>query len=92
MDIFFVVSTLVVVILGILGAIALFYLIRILRNVEHVSLRVAEESDNLQSDIATLREKVREEGLRMKHFSEFFGTIFGRTTRKRAVRKTDTNN
>ena len=47
MDIFFAVTTGVVFFGGLLLLVGLFYLIRILRNVEHVSHNISEESDNL---------------------------------------------
>ncbi|PIR82180.1 hypothetical protein COU20_03405 [Candidatus Kaiserbacteria bacterium CG10_big_fil_rev_8_21_14_0_10_59_10] len=81
MDIFFVVTTLVVAVLGLFAAIALYYVVRILRNVEHISHNVAEESDNLRADIAQLRERVRAEGFRLKHVAAFVRSLFGRAAR-----------
>jgi len=80
MDVFFVVTTVAVVILGVLVGVVLFYVIRILRNVEHVSERVAEESDNIQSDLRELRSNVRKEGAKMKHFADFFGKLVKRNS------------
>jgi membrane protein implicated in regulation of membrane protease activity len=91
MDIFFFITSVTVFLLAVLAIIALVYVIKILRNVEHVSERVAEESDNIKGDIATLRSNVREQGLKMKHFAEFFGTITRRNTRKKSAQKTDNN-
>ena len=87
MDIFFAVTTGVVFLGGLLLLAGLFYLIRILRNVEHVSHNISEESDNLKSDLGVLRKKVREEGMKFSHFLQFFTGIMGR--RKRNVKKTD---
>jgi biopolymer transport protein ExbB/TolQ len=89
MDVFFVVTTLAVIIVSVLLGIALYYIIRILRNVEHVSERVAEESDNIQSDLRELRANIRKEGAKMKHFAEFFGGIVRRSS-GRAKRSKDT--
>lgn len=92
MDVFFVVTTIAVAVLGVMLGVICFYVIRILRDVEHVSERVAEESDQLSKDIADLRTNVRSEGMKFKHVAEFFGTIGKRHTRSRATRKSDSDN
>jgi hypothetical protein len=83
MDVFFVVTTIAVVLVGTLLGVALFYVIRILRNVEHVSERVAEESDYIKSDLEELRTNVRKEGAKFKHFADFFGGIVKRNSGRR---------
>lgn len=80
MDIFFAVTTLAVIVVASLLGIVLYYVIRILRNVEHVSERVAEESDNIKSDLEELRTNVRKEGAKLKHFADFFGKIVRRNS------------
>ncbi len=90
MDVFFAVTTASVVVVGVLLAVALFYAIRILRNVDHVSERVAEESDNIKVDLEDLRTNVRKEGVRWRHFMKFFGGIVERNSgRKRQHSRTD---
>lgn len=84
MDVFFVVSTVAVLVVTILLGTVLFFVIRILRNVEHVSERVAEESDNIKADLSELRENVRREGASLKHFASFFSGIVKRNSRKRS--------
>lgn len=83
MDVFFVVTTIAVVAIGALLGVALFYIIRILRNVEHVSERFAEESDNIKSDLEELRTNVRKEGAKVKHFADFFGGLVKRNSGRR---------
>ncbi len=78
MDIFFVVTTVAVFLGGVLCVIALFYVIRILKSIDHVAHNVSEESDEMRGDLSVLRKKVREEGMKLKHFSEFFTNIMGR--------------
>lgn len=80
MDIFFFVTTVAVVIVGALVGVALYYVIRILRNVEHVSERVAEESDNIRSDLQELRSNLRKEGAKWRHIANFFGKIVRRNS------------
>lgn len=81
MDIFFVVTTVAVVIVTMLLAYALYKIIRILRNVEHVSHIVSEEGDLVRADIAEMRDKVKREGFKLSLLSRFL--------RKRAKRFTD---
>ncbi len=78
MDIFFVVATVVVVLLGVFALVAMFYIIRILKNVDHLSQNVSEESDHIKVDVNILRAKIRDEGMRVQHLLDLFG---GMTTR-----------
>lgn len=80
MDIFFAVTTAVVLGGGALCLIALFYIIKILRSVDNIAENVSEESNDLRGDIKVLRQKVREEGMKVKHFTDFFGGFMGRRT------------
>lgn len=80
MDIFFVITTLAVIIVTLLASVMLYYAIKILRNVEHVSERVSEESDNLAADISDLRDHARKEGLRFKHIVDLFTGVVRRNT------------
>ncbi|MDO8521499.1 MAG: hypothetical protein Q7S52_05285 [bacterium] len=78
MDIFFVVTTVAVFLGGVLCVIALLYVIKILKSIDHVAQNVSEESDEMRGDLAILRKKIREEGMKLKHFSEFFTGLIGR--------------
>lgn len=87
MDLFFVVTTVVVLLLGIFLIVAVVYVIRILRNVDHLSRNISEESDHIRTDLGVLRKNVREEGMKISHFLRFFGGMVGR--RKKSSKKTD---
>lgn len=84
MNIFFAVTTMAVFFFGVMGMIALYYMIRILRNIEHVSRNVSSESDNIREDVRILRSKAREEGIRITHLMDFF---LGMKERRRASSK-----
>lgn len=73
MDIFFVVTTVSVAILTVLLAVVLIRVLRILKNIEDISVMVEEEGQKLREDIAQVRTRVREEGLRVKHLFDFLG-------------------
>lgn len=87
MDIFFFTTTAVVLLLGILLIVVLYYVIRILRSVDHVAHNVSDESDNLRDDVAVLREKIRQDGMRMKHFADFFMNFSGRKAGRKKTTK-----
>ena len=72
MDVFFIVTTAVVLILGVMSIIALYYVIRMLQNVGRITRNAANESDEIRTDIALLRNKLREEGMKVKYLVDFF--------------------
>ena len=64
MDIFFVVTTVAVVLLtGIFTLIAI-QVVRILKHVERIAALVEEEAEEIRGDIAAVRAKVKEEGMK----------------------------
>lgn len=90
-DIFFLITSVAVVILGIIIAIGLVYLVRILRNVrdisedvKHISGNAKVESDHLAEDVADLRANVRHRGFRIASFTNLFSRLFKK--RKRSKR------
>ena len=88
MDIFFVVTTIVTVVAGVFIVIALYYVVRILRSVDHLAQNVSTESDNIKEDLLLLRTKLREEGTKIKHFSDYFaGIVRRKQARRKAVRE-----
>ena len=86
MDIFFVITTGVVLLVGSLSLIALYYVVRILRSVDHLAQNVSEESDDLRTDIRDLRTRVREEGMKMQHLVDFLTGFKARRSTRRKVK------
>lgn len=82
MDIFFCVTTIVVVVLGVLSCIALYFLIRLFRTLDRIANQVNEETEEIRADLHEMRAKTRREGLRLQHLLTFFGK-----TAKRAKKK-----
>lgn len=87
MDIFFVVTSTVVVLLGVASLVALYYIIKILRSVSNVAKNASEESDSVRGDIEILRGKLKEEGVKVKHFADFVGSVAGRSRARKAKHK-----
>lgn len=71
-DIFFFITTIVVIVISITFAVALVYVIRILRRVDEMSERVKKESDAVLEDVASFRQNLKEEGLNFSRVVSFF--------------------
>ncbi|MDP2651883.1 MAG: hypothetical protein Q8O94_01980 [bacterium] len=72
MDIFFFVTTIVAIALGILSAYVLWRIGRVLKHIEHISEQAALESDSIRVDLAELRKDIRQGKGRVKSFFNFF--------------------
>jgi hypothetical protein len=75
-DIFFFVTTIVVVIVGTALTIALIYLAKVLSDIKEITRQVKEEAILVRGDIADLRRDVKREGFRIERFVSFFRTLF----------------
>ncbi len=78
MDIFFVVTTIAVIAVAGFLCVALYRVLNILRNVEHVSKIVSDEGDLVRDDIAEMRTAIKREGFKLSYLAKF--------ARKRAER------
>ena len=85
MDIFFAVTTVVVVLFGVLSCVALACLIRLFITLNRIASEVHEEAEEIRADLDVMRRKTKREGLRLAHLLTFFGKTAKRATkRKRA--------
>ena len=75
-DIFFFVTTIAVIAVTIGLMVALTYIIKILRNASHISDKVKEESDEIISDIKSLRGNVKAQGFKVQYVKQFIKRIF----------------
>jgi len=82
MDIFFGITSVVTVVLGILVAIVLWRLERILKNVEHISEQVAIGSDVLRQELVDLGSNIKYGKGRLKSFFSFLGMFPKRASKK----------
>jgi len=83
MDIFFFVTTIVVIVLALFTAFVLWRLERVLKNIEHISGQVALESDSIRGDLSKMRGDIRRGKGKLKSLFSFFST-----TAKRASKNT----
>ena len=82
-DIFFFITAISVIVITSVVVVALFYVIRILRSVEHISHHVEEEGVRIREDINELRKNIKTEGVKFKHLANFVG-IFSQKGKPRA--------
>lgn len=60
MDVFFVITTAVVVLLGIFGAVILFYIVKIVKAVSKIVATVQRETEELAQDFKEMKQDVKE--------------------------------
>ncbi|HUC31193.1 MAG TPA: hypothetical protein VMR99_00685 [Candidatus Paceibacterota bacterium] len=75
-DIFFFVTTIIVVLVGIALTVALIYLAKVLSDIKEVTQQVKEETILFREDIKTLRSDVQKEGFRVERFLMFLRNLF----------------
>jgi len=75
-DVFFFVTTVMIVIVGIAFTIALIYLATVLSDIKEISKQVKEETILFREDIGNLRSDIRQEGFRVERFLMFFRNLF----------------
>ena len=78
-DIFFFVTTIVVVIVGIALTIALIYLAKVLSDVKDITKEVKEETILFREDIGELRGDIKKEGFRIERLLMFVKNLFKKT-------------
>ena len=75
-DLFFFVTTIVVVVVGIAFTIALVYLAKVLSDIKAVTQQVKEETILFREDIKELRSDIKKEGFRAERLFMFFRNFF----------------
>lgn len=88
-DIFFFITSIVVVILGTATIIASVYIMRILHSVRYIVNKIKEESDHVSDDIAELRGRVKEGGVKFSSIIRTLGAFFLGKAASRKRRKSD---
>lgn len=85
-DIFFFVTTVVVAGLGVLIAVALVYLVRILADVKKLSKKVRQEGESIVEDIEGLRENIKKNTIKLSDILSF-GFFRSTSVRKKKIIK-----
>lgn len=76
-NIFFYITSVAVVIVTVLLAVALYYIIGILEDIRDVTDRVRRGSEVFAEDLNGLRDNIKEEGARVRHFAQLIGKYAG---------------
>ena len=76
-DIFFFVSTVSLVFITVAFLIALYFVIRILREAAHISRVIKEETEQIRGDVADARMYMREEAIKFRYFMGFLKAFMG---------------
>ncbi len=83
-DIFFLVTTVVVIGLGVLIAVVLVYLVRILSDVKKLSKKVRQEGEHIVDDIEGLRENIKKNTIKLSDILSF-GFFRKKSERKKKI-------
>ncbi|HEY4479190.1 MAG TPA: hypothetical protein VI981_02450 [Candidatus Paceibacterota bacterium] len=75
-DIFFFISTVVLITIGVLGGVALVYVILILHDAKHISTEVRKETNNIATLVRELCAEIRTTGFKMSSILRFIRAIF----------------
>jgi hypothetical protein len=78
-DIFFFVTTVVVIVVGIALTVALIYLANVLSDIKEITKQVKEETILFREDIGELRGDIKKEGFRIERFMAFLKNLFKKT-------------
>lgn len=70
-DIFFFITTIAVIVLTVAAVVFIIYLIGIMRNVRDISEILKDQSKQISNDVTDLRQAIRSEGMKLKHFTDF---------------------
>lgn len=70
-DTFFYITSIVTILVGVLVIIVLAYVVRIAQIIHGIAKTVRRESENVAEDLADLRGRVREEGMKVSSFWKF---------------------
>lgn len=85
-DIFFVVTSVAIVVVSTIIVWGGVLLIRILRNIQHISRRAMVEGDRIVDDVDNLRAEIKKEGTNIMHFFHSLGMIFSRTRKTKKTK------
>lgn len=88
-DIFFFITTVIVLIFAVIGLIAAYYIVHILRSVRYIADKVKIESDHVTDDIHELRGRLKEGGAKFSTIIRTLASFFFAKATSKRKRKTD---
>ena len=81
MHVFFFVTTLAVILMTLVLAVAAIYVIKILKDIKYISQKAKTEADIISGELSELRQNVKEQGTKLKYFSSFFNNVYKKSKR-----------
>ncbi len=81
-DIFFFVTTILAIVLGVLLAIVLAYTIKILRDIDRFQKKVSQGTGEIIEDIKVIKNDIINEGGGLSYFAKLLFRTFGKTIRR----------
>ena len=82
-DIFFFVTTVITIVVGILVAVSLIYLAFLLKDLKHIAHTVRTGADILADDVNDLRKEIKREGIKVKSLVNFTKKVYKRGNAKK---------
>lgn len=76
MHVFFFITSVAAVVFGILLAVIMVFIVKILQDIKYISNKAKKEADLISEDLSDLRDKVHANGARLKYFLSFFKNIY----------------
>lgn len=86
-DIFFFITSIAVTVFTVGVVVIAVYVVRILRDMKHISKKVSEEGDKIIGDVEYLREVAKAKSIKIKNVADFFFGIFMRGKRRVRTKK-----
>lgn len=80
-DIFFFVTTVVTIIVGVLVATVLVYTALLLKDLKHIARTVKNSTDSLADDVGDLRQEIRRKGVGIRSLVDFTKNIYKRRSK-----------
>ncbi|HEY1037085.1 MAG TPA: hypothetical protein VGE62_00720 [Candidatus Paceibacterota bacterium] len=82
-DIFFFITSIVTVVLGLVLVVVLYYAAKAAKSVSIIADRIEKESEKVAEDIDDLRERIKEEGAKVSGFTKWVGSfLLGQVVKK----------
>src|SRR5581483_622493 len=83
-DVFFFITSIAVIVLGLGMAVAMFYVVAILRDLREIVGKVRRASDHIEQDFEELRSQIKAEGARVRTIVDL---VVGMVSRKMPLRR-----
>lgn len=80
-DIFFVITTIAVVVIAVGLTIVIVYAVRFFRDISYLSRRVREEGDHIIDDVSEYRMRIKRDGINPRNVFRFVRGLFTRKSK-----------